>query len=122
MKQYAQHWANSSGAINNAQLILLGDVVYRYVGKEGRTRGTLRVTAVASGDGRSSLVTAVALGDGRSLWVTAIAQWLKTPCSHCYDAGSIPAVTSRYSTNNKLKTLLGAGNFFFFNCAKRYLE
>ncbi len=45
------------------------------------------VTAVAQ------WVTAVAQ------WVTAVAQWLKTPGTHCYVAGSIPAVTPRYSSN-----------------------
>ncbi len=40
------------------------------------------------------MVSAVA-----QFWMTAVAQWLKTPGIHCYDAGSIPAVTPRYSTD-----------------------
>jgi hypothetical protein len=41
------------------------------------------------------------------LRVTAVAQWPKMPGSHCYDAGSIPAVTPRYSTN-KIRKALGS--------------
>ncbi len=45
-------------------------------------------------------VTAVA-----HFWVTAVARWLKTPDIHCYVAGSIPAVTPRYSSNKARNAL-----------------
>jgi hypothetical protein len=47
------------------------------------------------GDGRSSVED-----DGCTLsGVTVVAQWAKATGTHCYAAGSIPAVIPRYSTN-----------------------
>jgi hypothetical protein len=71
-----------------------------------------KVTVVAQrGASRSSVwVTVVAQwGDGpSSVWVTVVAQWAKAPGIHCYDAGSIPAVTPRYCTKKIEKMLFRA--------------
>jgi hypothetical protein len=47
-----------------------------------------------------------ALNGNRTInWVTVVAQWAKAPGIHCYVAGSIPAVTSRYCTKKIEKCL-----------------